>query len=95
MAVAAKLVGIGAGIVVRKISEKALDKAWRKTRHTSPPADPSAPGTPWAEALSWAVASGVAVGVARLVATRGAATATAKLTGRPPKGMEGPGRAAG
>ena len=39
-------------------------------------------GTPWAEALTWAAASGVAVGVSRLVATKGAATAKTKLTGK-------------
>lgn len=92
MAVAAKLVGIGTGIVVRKISEKALDKVWRKTRHTPPPTDAAAPSTPWLEALSWAAASGVAVGVSRLIATKGSATAMTKLTGRPPKGMEAPGQ---
>jgi hypothetical protein len=92
MAVGSNLVGIATGIAVRKGSEKALDKVWRKTRHTEPPADPAAPGTPWKDALSWAVASGVAVAVSRLVATRGMASARMKLTGRPPEGMEGPGR---
>lgn len=92
MAVGSKLIGIGTGLAVRKLSEKGLNKVWRKTRHSEPPADPASPGTPWAEALSYAVASGVAIGVARLVATRGAATAKIKLTGKPPEGMEGPGR---
>lgn len=91
MAVGSKLVGIGTGIVVRKLSDKALSSAWRRTRHQEPPADPSAPGTPWPEALSWAIASGVAMAVARLVATRGTATARMKLTGRAPEGLEGPG----
>ena len=90
MAVGSKLVGIAAGIAVRKVSEKVLDKVWRKTKHTEPPADPASPGTPWAEALSWAAASGVAVGVARLVTQKGAATAKMKLTGKVPEGMEGP-----
>jgi hypothetical protein len=92
MAVGSKLVGIGTGLAVRKLSEKGLNKVWRKTKHSEPPADPASPGTPWAEALSYAVASGVAIGVARLVATRGAATAKMKLTGKAPEGMEGPGR---
>ena len=70
MAVGSKLVGIGTGIVVRKVTDKALSGAWRKTKHSEPPADPGAPGTPWAEALSWAAASGVAMSVARLLATR-------------------------
>ena len=93
MAVGSKLVGIATGIAVRKVSEKALDKAWRKTKHTEPPADPAAPGTPWAEALSWAAASGVAIAVARLLATRGMATAKIKMTGKTPEGVEGPGGA--
>lgn len=92
MAVGSKLIGIGTGLAVRKLSEKALNKVWLKTKHSEPPADPASPGTPWAEALSYAVASGVAIGVARLVATRGAATAKMKLTGKAPEGMEGPGR---
>lgn len=91
MAVGSKLIGIGTGIAVRKISEKGLAKLWQRTKHSDPPADPASPGTPWPEALAYAVASGVVIGVARLVATKGAATAKVKLTGRVPKGMEGPG----
>lgn len=91
MAMGSKLVGIATGIAVRKLSEKGLDKVWRKTRHTEPPADPASPGTPWGDALSWAIASGVAVGVARLVATKSLATAKLKITGKTPEGMEGPG----
>lgn len=91
MAVGSKLVGIGTGIVVRKVSDKALSAVWRKTKHQDPPTDPAAPGTPWAEALSWAAASGVAMAVARLLATRGTATAKMKITGKAPEGLEGPG----
>ena len=91
MAVGSKLVGIATGIVVRKVTDAALSKVWQKTKHQAPPADPAAPGTPWAEAISWAAASGVAMGVARLVATRGAATAKMKVTGQAPEGLEAPG----
>ena len=90
MAVGSQLIGIATGVVTRKISMVVLDKVWRKTKKTEPPADPASPGTPWVEALTWAAASGVAVGVSRLVATKGAATAKAKLTGKVPEGMEGP-----
>ena len=90
MAVGSKLIGIATGIVVRKISMQLLDKVWRKTKHTEPPADPASPGTPWLEALTWAAASGVAVGVSRLITTKGVATAKLKLTGKTPEGMEGP-----
>lgn len=91
MAVGSKLVGITAGIVVRKISQQVLDKVWMRTKGTEPPAHPAAPGTPWSEALTWAIASGAAVGAARLVAMKGTATAKVKLTGKAPEGMEGPG----
>jgi hypothetical protein len=91
MAVGSKLVGIATGIVVRKVTDKALSKVWQKTKHQQPPADPAAPGTPWGEALSWAVASGVAMAVARLLATRGTAAAKMKVTGKAPEGLEGPG----
>ena len=91
MAVGSKLVGIGTGIVVRKVSDKALSAVWKKTKHTEPPADPASPGTPWSEAISWAAASGVAMAVARLLATRGTATAKMKITGKAPEGLEGPG----
>jgi len=90
MAVGSKLIGIATGIAVRKASEKVLNNVWRKTKHTEPPADPASPGTPWAEALSYAVASGVAIAVARLLTMRGTAAAKVKLTGKPPEGMEAP-----
>jgi hypothetical protein len=91
MAVGSQLIGIATGVVTRKISMSVLDKVWRKTKKSEPPADPASPGTPWADALIWAAASGVAVGVSRLVTTKGAATAKMKLTGKVPEGMEGPG----
>ena len=91
MAVGSQLIGIATGVVTRKISMVVLDKVWRTTKKTEPPADPASPGTPWLEAITWAAASGVAVGVARLVTTKGVATARMKLTGQVPEGMEGPG----
>ncbi len=90
MAVGSQLIGIATGVVTRKVSMVVLDKVWRKTKKTEPPADPASPGTPWLEAITWAAASGVAVGVARLVTTKGVATARMKLTGTVPEGMEGP-----
>ena len=92
MAVGSQLIGIATGVVTRKVSMVVLDKVWRKTKKTEPPADPASPGTPWVEAITWAAASGVAVGVARLVTTKGVATARMKLTGQVPEGMEGPGK---
>jgi hypothetical protein len=67
---------------------KALETAWRTTKHDDPPKNPAAPGTEWSEALMWAAASGIAVATARLVAARGAAATWKSLTGKLPPGVE-------
>lgn len=87
-AVVYKLVGIGAGLVASKAARAALDKGWAKTRGGEPPRNPEIPGTSWPEALSWAVASGVAVAVAKLLATKGTASVWTKATGSLPPGAE-------
>ena len=83
-----KLVGIGAGVLASKVSRTVVEKAWRKTKHTDPPRNPEAPGTTWGEALSWAVASGIGIGVSRMLATRSAARMWRKATGHLPPGLE-------
>lgn len=83
-----KLVGITSGLVAARTTKKVLDKTWTKTKGSEPPRNPAAPGTSWGEALSWAVATGAALGVARLVAVRGAAQAWKKTTGSLPPGVE-------
>ena len=90
MAVGSKLVGIATGVLVRKGADKAVSAVWRRTKRTEPPADPAAPGTPWGEAMAWAIASGVAMSVARLLATRGTASARKRITGKAPAGLEAP-----
>lgn len=83
-----KVAGIGAGLVAAKVARSALDKAWARTRGGEPPRNPAVPGTSWPEALSWAVASGVTVAVARLLATKGVASTYVKATGSLPPGVE-------
>jgi Protein of unknown function (DUF4235) len=82
--VLATLSAVTAGIAARKV----LVTVVRKTTGKEPPANPEAPGTSWQEAIGWAVASGAAMGMARMLATRKAATVYEKSTGHPPKGME-------
>jgi hypothetical protein len=82
-----KVVGILAGLLAAKASKAALDLTWRKTKGGDPPRNPAAPGTTWTEA-AWAVASGVAMGLSRLLATRAAAQAWQKATGSLPPGVE-------
>ena len=57
---------------------------WRTTKHEDPPENPVAGDVGWRDALIWAVAIGVGAGVARVVATRGAAAAWEAATGDPP-----------
>lgn len=83
-----KVVGLLTGLVSAKAGRSALDKVWAKTRGGEPPRNPAAPGTTWGEAVTWAVASGVAVALVRLVATRGAASVWQKAAGHLPPGLE-------
>ncbi len=73
-----------AGIATRKV----LTKGWRATTGNNPPANPAAPGTQWREAIPFALASGAALGLARMLATRKAAGYYRKSTGHLPPGME-------
>jgi hypothetical protein len=82
--VVAAAFAVPTGIAVRK----AIETAWRKTKHDNPPKNPAAPGTEWSEALMWAAVSGIAVAAARLVAARGAAATWKSLTGKLPPGVE-------
>jgi hypothetical protein len=73
-----------AGIAARKL----LVVSWRRTTGNNPPANPAAPGTEWREAIPYALASGALMGLARMIATRKAASYYRKSTGHLPPGME-------
>ena len=73
-----------AGVVARKV----MVKSWRATTGSNPPANPAAPGTQWREAIPFALASGALMGLARMLATRKAASYYQKSTGHLPPGME-------
>lgn len=84
-----KLVGILGGVVAAKLARSLAEKVWKRTHHgADPPRNPAIPGTSWNEAVAWAVATGVAAGIARLLATKGAASVWAKGTGHLPPGLE-------
>ncbi len=85
-----KLCGVGAGLLAASVTKKVVRAGWTRAKGGDPPADPKSPDTAWTEALGWAVASAVAVTVARLLAQRGAAGAWQKATGSPPPGVGQP-----
>lgn len=73
-----------AGMAARKL----MVKGWRAGTGSNPPANPAAPGTRWREAIPFALASGALMGLARMVATRKAASYYRRSTGHLPPGME-------
>jgi hypothetical protein len=87
-----KAVALTSGLLTARVTRTVLDKSWRKARGgDAPPRNPAAPGTTWKEAITWAAASGTALGVSKVVATNGAAKAWQKTTGSLPPGTEGVG----
>jgi cyanate permease len=83
-----KLAGTGAAVVAGIAVRNVLMSAWRAVMKNEPPANPADPATAWGEALAWAAATGLAVGVARMIASRGAAAGWQKATGTLPPGLQ-------
>ncbi len=86
--IAWKVIGLASGVAAATLSRKVLDKVWQRTRGGEPPRNPAAADTSWADALAWAVASGVSVGIARTLTARAAAASWKKATGALPPGLE-------
>ncbi len=59
---------LGAAFVARKV----ITVAWTKVTGKEPPTDPEDPAVGMAEALGWAVATGVVVAAVRVLAVRAA-----------------------
>ena len=68
-----------AGVIARKV----IEKTWTKATGKRPPNDPQSPTVPLVEAVGWSVASGSAVAIARLLATRKAAGAWQRVSSGP------------
>jgi Protein of unknown function (DUF4235) len=60
------------GALAGLITQRLLESAWKGLRDASPPV-PADRRSSWPDALGWAVATGVGVGVSRLLAIRTAA----------------------
>jgi hypothetical protein len=66
------------------VAKKGLDRAWQVATGKQPPENPADPDVEIWEAVSWAVASGIAVGLARMLAQRKAASYYYRSTGHLP-----------
>lgn len=75
---------LGAGIAARK----AMTTSWKLATGKKPPSNPEHPDVSIAEAVAWAAVSGLAVGLARMLATREAASYYRKSTGHLPANLQ-------
>ncbi len=82
-----KVLGTGGAIVAGIAANKAVTAAWTKAGHDAD-IDPRDPRTPLGEALAFAAVMGLAVGLARVIATRKAAEYYERSAGHLPKDME-------
>lgn len=84
-----KLVSAGSGLLAGLIVRQSLNLVWAKLPSTAhePPLNPADRRIGWGEALSWSIATGVGVGVARVVGDRLAASTWELATGEPPPGI--------
>jgi hypothetical protein len=62
-------VAVGAATIITK---KVLDGSWKAATGNQPPTHAEDPDLTWREAIAWALLSGAVIGVAQLVAARGA-----------------------
>ena len=70
------------------LAKKGLDKSWRAATGKKPPANPADPDVDLWEAVTWAVASGAFVAIAKMLATRRAANYYLKSTGHLPPDLQ-------
>lgn len=78
------LAAVGAAAAARN----AASAVWRNRTGHEPPTNPADPDTDWAEAIGWTLVTGALVGVARLVARRGAAMVWEKIEGDLPPELQ-------
>ena len=77
------------GAVTTIAAQKLVRAAWKVATGNEPPSSLTDPDTPMAEAVSWALASGVGVGVTQLLTTRFAAKRWSTSMGHSAPGIPG------
>ena len=82
------LMGLAATLGATMAARKAMTAAWKVSTGKQPPSNPEHPEVSMGEAVAWAAASGVAVGLARMLASRKAADYYLRSTGHLPPNLE-------
>ncbi|CAA9343932.1 MAG: hypothetical protein AVDCRST_MAG72-1021 [uncultured Nocardioidaceae bacterium] len=80
--------GLAATVLATMVARKAMITSWKVATGKEPPQNPAHPDTSMGEAVAWATASGVAVGLARMLASRKAANYYRRSTGHLPPNLE-------
>ena len=79
---------LAAALGAAAVAKKGLTSSWRAATGKNPPANPADPDVEMKEAIAWAVVSGTLIAVARMLATRRAATYYEKSTGHLPPELQ-------
>lgn len=79
-----KVVTLGSGALAGLAVQRVLETAWKAVRGATPVPLPADRRSSWSDALSWAIATGMGAGVARLVAIRTAARMWEATVHEPP-----------
>jgi Protein of unknown function (DUF4235) len=82
------LLGFVATVAATVATRKLLSATWQLATGKEPPNNPEHPDVSIAEAVAWASVSGIAVGLARMLASRKAADYYRRSTGRLPGNLE-------
>lgn len=82
------MLGTTSALAAGLATTKALDAVWKTATGKKPPSKPESPEIGNREAIVWAALSGMAMGVAKMYATRRAATYWVKSFGTLPPGMD-------
>lgn len=77
------------GAVTTIAAQKLVKAGWKLATGNEPPTSPTDPETPMVEAVTWALASGVGVGVVQLLTTRFAAKRWSTSMGKAAPGIPG------
>ena len=83
-----KMLGKASAVLAGIATMKALNATWKTATGKEPPTEPESPEIGNREAIAWAALSGMAMGVARMYATRRAAAYWVKSFGTLPPGMK-------
>ena len=79
---------LGAALGAAAVAKKTLNTGWRAATGKNPPANPADPDVPVWEAVAWAAASGTFIALARMLATRRAASYYVRSTGHLPPELQ-------